>query len=79
MPKIPYYVRYTTSTTIDSTDSMILDVEGSDVPKLINYENVVTNLSTSILENQTTMQLFESIIEQQKKTIKLLKKIAEHE
>lgn len=79
MSKIPYYVRYTTSTTIDSTDSMILDVEGSDVPKLINYENVVSNLSASILENQTTMQLFESIIEQNKKTIKLLKKIAEHE
>jgi len=54
MAKIPYYVRHLRTNTIDATDSIVVDVLGSDVPKIVPFSafsgTVVVDVTAEIEE-----------------------------
>lgn len=90
MSKFNFTQRYISTSTIDDTDGVILDVVGSDVPKRVDFSDFlsgvggtteITNIFNQIIESQDakTVTLLNEIVEQQELTIKYLRKIASYE
>lgn len=48
MSKFNFTQRYVESASIDSTDGIILDVDGSDVPKRVDFSDFLTVVGSDI-------------------------------